>query len=183
MKIGISNCFLVIVMILSSCQQKSDSDYVKNLEEQNKKLQEQLYVKDEIKLNDSLRNSGTSYSSTKPSSSKIEDFSLPSFTIGSTEKEVIDLMGEPTSVSNSVISKEKTLYYGLSTIHFKNNKVVEYSNSGNNLKVRYTVDTDINQDEAKIKVGKTKPTKWIYFFGSVNYNVELKSFYSKIYEI
>jgi hypothetical protein len=57
------------------------------------------------------------------------------FTIGSTEEEVLDVMGDPTSL-HDISSETKVYYYGGSRIEFRNGRVQSYSNGDNNLKVR-----------------------------------------------
>src|SRR6187551_348275 len=97
----LSFCFLM------SCNQnpsQAEKDYIKNLEEKNKVLEKELQ---EVK------------SKTEPKSKVSKGY----FTIGSTEQEVLDVMGTPTSY-NDVGSVGKYFMYGLSSVTLKNGKVV-----------------------------------------------------------
>ena len=76
--------------------------------------------------------------------------SLGYFTIGSTEDEVIAVMGTPTSVHD--YSSFKTLYFGSSTVTIKRGRVSEYSNSGG-LKVRLQSTTSLL---GYFKIGSTE---------------------------
>lgn len=55
-------------------------------------------------------------------------------TIGSTEEEVIKVMGDPDSYRD--ISLFKILEYGMSSVTIENGKVKSYDNSDGNLKVK-----------------------------------------------
>jgi outer membrane protein assembly factor BamE (lipoprotein component of BamABCDE complex) len=59
----------------------------------------------------------------------------PSIKIGATKNSVLNAMGTPTAVSVFESLNEETWYYGISSITFQDNKVYEYDNFGNNLKV------------------------------------------------
>jgi hypothetical protein len=54
--------------------------------------------------------------------------------IGSTEKEVLRVQGQPTSITD--YGDDKTFFYELSSIHFHNGKVRGYDNTGGNLKIK-----------------------------------------------
>ncbi len=115
--------FILISLIFISCNQSHlEKEYIKNLEEKNKILEmELLELKGKSKPADN-----------QPTiSENLKDF----FTIGSTEDEVIDIMGEPTSYLKTAPEARKFLY-GLSTIYFYQGKVISYDNLDNNLKVR-----------------------------------------------
>jgi hypothetical protein len=59
--------------------------------------------------------------------------SIRPFGVGSSEDDVIAIMGTPSSISNLI--GEKLLYFNLSSVTIKDGKVFEYSNKGNlNLK-------------------------------------------------
>jgi hypothetical protein len=57
------------------------------------------------------------------------------FTIGSTEDEVLQVMGEPTKYMD-LGSFGKRFSYGLSTVVFEKGKVKSYDNFDDNLKVK-----------------------------------------------
>jgi len=111
-----------------SCNQNStqaEKDYIKNLEEKNRALEKELL---EAKSNaDSPKNVQGQTQKTKSSTAY--------FTIGSTEDEVIEVMGEPTSYMVTAPEARK-FHYGLSTVYFYQGKVISYDNLDNNLKVR-----------------------------------------------
>lgn len=115
--------FISISLIFISCNQSNlEKEYIENLEEKNKILEKELLeLKGKSKPTDNHLNK----------SENQKDF----FTIGSTEDEVIDIMGEPTSYLKTAPEARKFLY-GLSTIYFYQGKVISYDNLDNNLKVR-----------------------------------------------
>lgn len=85
------------------------------------------------------------------------------FTIGSSEKKVIEVQGQPTSLTRTGIYS--TFFYGLSSVSFSNHVVVEYYNSGN-LKIR--VGANLNKSKKKSKPKNKKKivnnqVKWLYF--------------------
>lgn len=59
------------------------------------------------------------------------------FTIGSTEKKVLEVMGNPTGYNDNG-RFGKVLWFGLSTVKLQNGKVVGYDSLDGNLKVRLT---------------------------------------------
>lgn len=93
------------------------------------------------------------------------------FTIGSTEKKVLQIQGEPTSVSKT--GPFSSFSYGSSTVSFKNGLVDGYHNAGN-LKVKMNINANsgkkVNQTTSKTNIPKSKKTvkvnntvKYIYF--------------------
>ncbi|MEO5990039.1 MAG: hypothetical protein ABIP68_00265 [Ferruginibacter sp.] len=127
----------IFYLLLTSCNQgasKSEKDYIKNLEEKNRVLEnelqdeknkppviietpaEKIYIPQEVPVE---RNIPKDY-----------------FTIGSTEDEVLEVMGDPTSIMDSKYSDRKTYIYEYSSISFTSGRVSEYSNIGKNLKVK-----------------------------------------------
>lgn len=77
------------------------------------------------------------------------------FTIGSTKNKVLQVQGEPTSVSNT--GPYSTFSYGYSTVTFKNGLVDGYNNNSGNLKVK--MNTSISDNNTKKKnVQKKKKT-------------------------
>ena len=112
-----------IFFVVLSCQNSSqaEKEYIKNLEEKNKILETELQ---EIK---NKSNSNTTH--------KTENKSENYFTIGSTEDEVISVMGEPTSYMVTA-SEARKFHYGISTVYFYQGKVISYDNLEHNLKVK-----------------------------------------------
>jgi hypothetical protein len=108
-----------------SCNQnpsQTEKDYIKNLEEKNKALEKELHeVKSKTEPNNSPQGK----------KQKSKDY----FTIGSTEEEVLEVMGDPTSYRDLGILGKRYIY-GLSIVVFHEGKVDSYDNSGENLKVR-----------------------------------------------
>jgi hypothetical protein len=144
--------YLVLSISLLACSQKKqeqaeiEKEYIENLEEKNRILERELRaLKDGIELNENdeaTKSSGAaqskrigtkmpSTSTSKPSSSENTSY----FTIGSTEEEVLNVMGDPTSIS-AYGSGSKIFSYGNSNVQFENGKVKSYDNFGKNLKIR-----------------------------------------------
>ncbi|MFC4817409.1 MULTISPECIES: hypothetical protein [unclassified Flavobacterium] len=98
---------------------QTEKEYIKNLEEKNAALEKELQEKKD-------KSQGNLDESTKPSSNY--------FTIGSTENEVLEIMGDPESYRD--VGVFKMFIYGRSTITFENDRVKSYDNSDGNLKVR-----------------------------------------------
>jgi len=108
-----------------SCKQnpsQAEKDYIKNLEEKNRVLEKELH---EVKSKSEPNNIS------QGTKQKSKDY----FTIGSTEDEVLEVMGDPTSYIQ-LGSSRKDFLYEISSITFENGKVVSYNNLGENLKVR-----------------------------------------------
>lgn len=102
-----------------------EKDYIKNLEEKNKVLEKELQEeKSKPKTNNIPQAS-------KKEIKNHKDY----FTIGSTEDEVLEVMGDPNSY-RSLGSSRKLFQYGMSSISFENGKVESYDNLGRNLKVK-----------------------------------------------
>jgi len=114
-------------MIISCNQNQSgiEKEYIKNLEEKNKVLEQELQ---ELK-------SGNYQKSTSKGEQQKTGKSMDYFTIGSTEDKVLEVMGDPTSYRD-MGSFGKIYYYEISSIEFKNGKVYSYSNMSDNLKVK-----------------------------------------------
>ncbi len=114
--------------MMVSCNQnpaQTEKNYIKNLEEKNKILETELReIKEKYNLTDSDEGNGK-----KSNSSKLY------FKIGSTEDEVIEVMGDPTSYMVTATEARK-LYYGLSAVYFYQGKVISYDNFDDNLKVK-----------------------------------------------
>ncbi len=101
--------FMMPVFLVLSCNQglsQADKEYIKSLEEKNRTLEKQI---EELK-----GGSGTKDKSKKQGKGY--------FTIGSSEQEVLDVMGDPTSYSDMGLGG-KTFNYGFSFIHFENGKI------------------------------------------------------------
>lgn len=117
---------LPLIFFLVSCDNTSnqkEKEYIKNLEEKNKILEQEI---------SDLKNSSKNVESIKSEEIKDNDY----FTLGSTEKIVIKVMGNPSSYNE--IGSFQTMYFGLSTVEFKNGKVTGYDNTEGNLKVKLT---------------------------------------------
>jgi hypothetical protein len=118
---------LLLSLMFFSCNQnesQTEKNYIKNLEEKNKLLEKELQG---VKNHSEKENKTESKNNAEPS----KDY----FTIGSTEDEVIRIMGEPSSY-NSISSDLTILEFGASRVTFRNGKVESYSNIEDNLKVR-----------------------------------------------
>lgn len=119
--------YLLLLIFATSCDQgkyQTEKDYIGNLEEKNRILEKELK---ELKINSDSKQSSTS----KVQNENSADF----FTIGSTEDEVIEIMGEPTTYLKTAPEAKKFLFE-LSTVYFYQGKVISYDNFGDNLKVR-----------------------------------------------
>jgi hypothetical protein len=119
----LSVCFLII-----SCSQKpsqAERDYIKNLEEKNKVLEKEL--------NEVKSNSESKYvpQETKQKSKISNEY----FSIGSTEDELLEVMGDPTSYY-ALGPSLKRFVYGSSSVTLVEGKVDSYTNSDGNLKVK-----------------------------------------------
>lgn len=110
---------------------KGDMEYIKNLEEKKAALQQELEAE---KYNQYV----AAGQNTKTAGSNRSDNSEDYFTIGSTEKEVIRVMGDPTSIEKTFEFKTYYYYVGIefSTVGFENGRVAEYRNTAKNLKVK-----------------------------------------------
>jgi hypothetical protein len=117
-------CILLSIILLSCNQTQLEKDYVKNLEEKNKILEQELK---EIK--------GESKSSNTQRIKRKSEISTDYFTIGSTEDEVIKVMGEPSSYMVTA-PEARRFYYGMSSVYFYQGKVISYDNLEDNLKAR-----------------------------------------------
>ncbi|MEQ1666449.1 MAG: hypothetical protein ABL927_13855 [Bdellovibrionales bacterium] len=115
-------------LLIASCTQppsQTEKDYIKNLEEKNKALETELQeIKAKRNLTDSIHEGRQSTHIKKPF-----------FTIGSTEDEVIEVMGDPTSYMVTAPEARK-FYYGVSAIYLYQGKVISYDNLDGKLKVR-----------------------------------------------
>lgn len=126
-----------LMLIISSCNQnpsKEENSYIKNLEEKNKILEKELQEeknKPPIIIEKPIENKITPKEYLTETPAK-KDY----FTIGSTESQVIEVMGDPTSISDFSAIGMKRFSYGLSTVSFKNGLVDGYDNFENNLKVK-----------------------------------------------
>jgi hypothetical protein len=118
---------LLFSFLLFGCNKGSsdiEKEYIKNLEEKNKVLEKELQA---------LENE-TNGSSNNLENKQMNKSSKDYFTIGSTEEEVLDVMGDPTSLTT--IGSNKTYHYNLSRVKFKNGKVDSYDNFDGNLKIK-----------------------------------------------
>jgi hypothetical protein len=114
---------LPLIFFLVSCDNTSnqkEKEYIKNLEEKNKLLEQEIA---------DLKNNSKNVESVKSEKIKDNDY----FTLGSTEKKVLEVMGNPSSYHE--IGPFRIMYFGLSSVKFKNGKVTGYDNVEGNLKV------------------------------------------------
>ncbi len=115
-------------LLIASCTlqpSQAEKNYIKNLEEKNKVLETELQeIKAKYNRADSIQLNGQKSNSSKKY-----------FTIGSTEDEVIEVMGDPTSYMVTAPEARK-FYYGLSAVYFYQGKVISYDNLEDNLKVK-----------------------------------------------
>tara|TARA_R110002033_G_C3729361_1_gene223801 strand:+ start:50 stop:385 length:336 start_codon:yes stop_codon:yes gene_type:complete len=110
-------------MVGCNTSNKAEKEYIKNLEDKNKLLEQEIAE---------LKNDSKNVESVK--SEKLNDNDY--FTLGSTEKRVLEVMGNPTSYNK--IGPFRTMYFGLSSVKFEKGKVTGYDNFDGNLKVRLT---------------------------------------------
>jgi hypothetical protein len=134
-------------LLLTACGNRTSSiekEYIQNLEEKNAILEQEI---------EALRNSEPPENHVRPkksgnvsqfdeSSAKrmkdsinaASDYAPNYFTIGSTEEEVLRVMGDPTSISGS--KNNKHFWYDLDYVVFQNGRVESYSNHHGNLRLR-----------------------------------------------
>ena len=140
--------FLVFSISLIACSQKKqeqadiEKEYIENLEEKNRILERELReLKEGKRFNDNdepTKPSGVTESKRVCTRTPLKSSSSESvgyFTIGSTEDEVLNVMGDPTSIS-AYGSGSKIFSYGYSQVQFENGRVKSYDNYGKNLKIR-----------------------------------------------
>lgn len=114
--------FVLLVSLLVGCNNnpsQTEKEYIKNLEEKNAALEKELH---EVKSD--------SQEESKESTTQSKGY----FTIGSTEEEVLQVMGDPESYQN--LGPGKMFQYGMSSVLFVNGKVESYNNLDGNLKVK-----------------------------------------------
>lgn len=87
-------------------------------------VMEELII-DSVRLNEDTTTLGSSGSIKKITNENLKKLFL-TFKIGSSKKEVRDVMGTPTAVYEDDYFNESTWYYGTSRIVFKHGKVREY---------------------------------------------------------
>lgn len=112
----------LILLTTCSCNKSANSQKIKELEERIGRIENEL-----------KGNSETILSNKQPSSKVIgkKDY----FIIGSTEDDVLSVMGDPDKYSD-YRNGSKTFYYRGSSVHFSQGRVEGYSNLSENLKVR-----------------------------------------------
>ncbi|WP_343703227.1 hypothetical protein [Chitinophaga sp.] len=120
--------FLVLFLLIMECKYNShqvEKDYIRNLEEKNKALERELEtLKKQFK-----------FVSNPQREKHVTKTSKDHFTLGSTEAEVIIIMGDPGSYIITA-PEAKRFHYGLSTVYFYKGKVISYDNLEGNLKVK-----------------------------------------------
>lgn len=115
---------LPLIFFLVSCDNASnqkEKEYIKNLEEKNKILEQEIA---------DLKNSFENVKTVQSEKENENEF----FTIGSTEKEVLQVMGNPTSYNE--LGPFRIMYFGMSSVKFEKGKVTSYDNFDGNLKVK-----------------------------------------------
>ena len=118
---------LLFLLLIVSCQNSSqaEKEYIKNLEEKNRLLEQELQERKDKKDKKDQKNIPEETNQTS------KDY----FTIGSTEKEVLAIMGTPTSYLDMEPYYTK-YHYGMSNVTFQKGKVSNYDNVDGNLKVK-----------------------------------------------
>ena len=114
---------MIILIVGCNTSNQTEKEYIKNLEEKNNLLEQEIA---------DLKNDSKNVESVTSEKFMDNDY----FTIGSTEKKVLEIMGNPTSYSN--IGPYRTMHFGLSSVKFEKGKVIGYHNFDGNLKVRLT---------------------------------------------
>jgi hypothetical protein len=166
----------------TSCNQSSsqtEKDYINNLEEKNRALEKELQEE---------KNKSSSYTektpepiSTLQETQRKAEVPKEYFTIGSTETEVLDIQGDPSSI-NDLGGSSKLFMYGSSMITFRNGQVVSYSNLDNNLKIRIGSKTKSENSSDTQSEATKGNTKYVYFYCFIQ-DLNLEIYYSKIYKI
>jgi hypothetical protein len=114
---------MILLMVGCNSSNQAEKDYIKNLEEKNRLLEQEIA---------DLKNDSKNVESVNSENLNENDY----FTIGSTEKKVLEVMGNPTSYNT--LGPFNTMYFGMSEVKFENGKVTGYNNTDGNLKVRLT---------------------------------------------
>lgn len=117
---------LLFVCLTLGCSQnsKTEVEYIQNLEKKNSILEKELEtIKSERK---GSRIPKLSSQDTNP-----KDY----FTIGSTERDVVDIMGQPNQYVDFGYGSKK-LRYGRSSVDLQDDKVVSFANRDVKLKVK-----------------------------------------------
>ncbi len=79
-----------------------------------------------------------------------------SFCIGSSRNKVIAVQGAPSEINK--IGADELLYYGQSSITIQDGKVIEYSNSSKNLKVRFKTSPSKSKSNNLFAIGDSRQT-------------------------
>jgi hypothetical protein len=169
----------LVLFICASCNNQGSTtekdNVIQSQEQKIKELEERLNKMEEP--NKSGVRDSVDYSQIyiSPQETKKEYYS-----IGSTESEVLNIQGEPSSIND--FGSGKLFMYGASIITFRNGKVVSYSNLDNNLKIRVSSKTlTENNSTAQTATPKGK-TKYVYFYCFVR-ELDIEIYYSKIFKI
>jgi len=134
-------------LLLTACGNRTSSiekEYIQNLEEKNAILEQEI---------EALRSDASREGDPKPKKSgnvsqfderntnrmedsikAASDYDPNFFTIGSTEEEVLQVMGDPTSISGS--KNNKWFWYDTDYVIFQDGRVERYSNQQGNLRLR-----------------------------------------------
>jgi hypothetical protein len=134
-------------LLLTACGNRTSSiekEYIQNLEEKNAILEQEIEAlrnseppENHVRPKKSGNVSQFDESNTKlmeDSNKAANDYDPNFFTIGSTEEEVLRVMGDPTSISGS--KNNKWFWYDMDYVIFQDGRVERYSNQQGNLRLR-----------------------------------------------
>lgn len=79
-----------------------------------------------------------------------------SFCIGTRRSKVISVQGAPTLINK--IGSDELLHYGQSSVTIHEGKVIEYSNSGRNLKVKFKASSSKKKSDYRFGIGDSRQT-------------------------
>lgn len=118
-------CLILVNILIVSCisSNETEKEYIRNLEEKNELLEQEIA---------DLKNNSKNIESVESEKPIDNDY----FKIGSTEKKVLEVMGNPTSYNE--LGPFRTMHFGMSSVKFQNGKVTGYDNIEGNLKVKLT---------------------------------------------
>lgn len=129
--IAFCTCYLLSCKPQVNTQEK---EYIITLEQKNEQLTREL---EEERNKPPVIITQPNVNSVRPlEESSTAASSYDFFTIGSTQDEVIQVMGDPSEIRDWDFNNEKWLHYGRSYVVLKDNKVKEYHNYEKNLKIK-----------------------------------------------
>lgn len=130
--------YLFLFSILLSCNQQqsqAEKEYIKNLETKNRQLENDLQAernKPPVVIERQADPIYVPTESAQTSNSTRKNY----FKIGSSENQVLDVMGDPDQINEFETMDEKWFHYGMSKVVFKSGRVKTYNNFDGNLKVK-----------------------------------------------